>query len=118
MEISQPPSIEIIKETTNPQLGMSYTLTCKIGTAGLSNRDIRWLNPNNKIIFSNSDLQVGNVKQEHGSSVRTLTFTKLSTANSGSYLCKSGTVAYSSSLITNGMTNFMQHWDTKLLIRI
>ena len=95
--------------TTNPQLGVSYTLTCSAETHGGSYGDFLWLNPNNDIIQSNDDLQVGNIMVKLRRVMRNLTFTKLSTANSGSYSCQASNNKTTSSLVTNGMTHFMQH---------
>ena len=100
---AQPPSIVISKESPNPQLGAPYTLSCMVGTPGLGNSDITWVDENDNEIMASSTIMISDVEQINGLSVRNITFSPFSTANTGGYMCKTLSNTATTTLTPNGM---------------
>ena len=90
-----------------PVAGEPYTLICRVGTPNLTNSDIRWIGPNNMVISSTSGrIIVGDVFTDaNGNSVRTLSFSPLSTSDSSAYRCEdlSANTAATRTLTVGGM---------------
>ena len=90
-----------------PVAGEPYTLDCIVNATNLSNADVWWVGPDNSIITSASGrVSVDDfVTNADGNSVRTLSFTALSTDDSGTYKCEflNKSFVASKTLVIDGM---------------